>query len=81
MTPAGGCVKEILQRIRGEYREMLGLQVSLTQACRLWGLEPSACEAHLKALVDEGFLACNRGGAYARLDPGSPRRAMSPRGS
>lgn len=80
MTRPCGCAKDILPRIRGEYREMPGLQVSLTQACRLWGLEASSCEANLKALVDEGFLACNRGGASARLDPGSPRRAISPRG-
>lgn len=74
MTRPCGCADEILQRIRGEYREMPGLQLSLTQACRLWGLEPSPCEAHLNALVDEGFLVCSRNGAYVRLDLSSPRR-------
>ena len=74
MSRPCGYADEILQRIRGEYREMPGLQVSLTQACRLWGLEPSACEAHLNALVNEGFLACRRNGAYVRLDFSSPRR-------
>ena len=72
MRPCG-CAEEILQRIRGEYREMPGLRLSLTQACRLLGLERSACEAYLNALMDEGFLVCGRNGAYARLDAGSPR--------
>lgn len=74
MTRPCGGTDEILERIRGEYREMPGLQLSLTQACRLWGLEPSACKAHLSALVDEGFLACRRTGAYVRLDLSSPGR-------
>lgn len=69
------CADEILRRIRGEYLEMPGLRLSLTQACRLWGLDQSACEAYLKRLVELGFLACSRDGLYARLDPSSPRRA------
>lgn len=72
MTRPCGGTDEILERIRGEYREMPGLQLSLTQACRLWGLDPSACEALLSALVAEGFLACRRNRAYARLDRSCP---------
>lgn len=72
MTRPCGGADEILRRIRGEYREMPGMQLSLTQACRLWGLDPSACEALLNALVGEGFLACRRNGAYARLDLSCP---------
>jgi len=51
---------------------MPGLQVSLAQACRLWGLDRSACEAYLQVLLEEGFLACRRDGRYLRCDLNSP---------
>jgi hypothetical protein len=57
---------------------MPGLQVSLAQACRLWGLDPSACEAHLQVLLEEGFLACRRDGGYLRLDLSSPGENKAP---
>ena len=46
----------IVQRVRGEYLEMPGLSLTERQAARLWHLEPEACRALFKALVESGFL-------------------------
>jgi hypothetical protein len=56
----------ILRRIRGEYIEMPGLRLTVTQAQRLWGLDRAACETVLSALVDVEFLIRNRDGAFVR---------------
>jgi hypothetical protein len=58
----------LVGRIRGEFREMPGLILTTPQACRLWNLDRTACEAVLQALLDEGFLAQTAAGqcvAYA----------------
>ena len=44
-------------RIRGEYREMPGLRLTLAQACRLWQIDATVCEGLLRLLEAEGFLA------------------------
>ena len=45
-TPrADGSIGSWIERVRGEYREMPGLSLTMKQAERLWGLEPSACRA------------------------------------
>jgi hypothetical protein len=31
----------LLDRVRGEYREMPGLQLTIAQACRLWQIDRS----------------------------------------
>jgi hypothetical protein len=54
----------ILRRVRGEYIEMPGLRLTVTQAQRLWGLDRAACDTVLSALVDVKFLFRNRDGAY-----------------
>ena len=46
----------LLDRIRGEYREMPGLRLTLAQACRLWQLDAETCEAVLRRLIEERFL-------------------------
>ena len=56
----------ILRRIRGEYTEMPGLRLTVTQAQRLWGLDRAECETVLSALVDGEFLIRNRNGAFVR---------------
>jgi hypothetical protein len=56
----------LLRRIRSEYAEMPGLRLTPAQAGRLWALEPRACENLLGRLVDEGYLAKTRDGAYLR---------------
>jgi len=54
----------LVRRIRGEYREMPGLILTTPQACRLWNLDRTACEAVFQALLNEGFLAQTAAGQF-----------------
>jgi hypothetical protein len=44
-------------RIRGEFREMPGLTLTLLQAARLFGVEQTQCERALRTLVHDGVLS------------------------
>ena len=46
----------LLDRIRSEFLEMPGLQLTLPQAARLWGLDTRACRDVIDALVATAFL-------------------------
>lgn len=46
----------LVARIRGEYREMPGLRLTVAQACRLWQIDAAVCEAVLHTLIEERFL-------------------------
>jgi len=59
-------IHEVVRRVRGEYLEMPGLRLTPEQARRLWRLDEPACDAVLGALVDSGFLARTRDGAFVR---------------
>jgi DNA-binding IclR family transcriptional regulator len=61
----------ILRRICGEYLEMPGLQLTLKQAQRLWGLDAETCARSLDFLVARGFLARTARDSYARLTEGN----------
>ena len=56
-------------RIRSEYQEMPGLRVTLPQAARLFGLEPTSCERVLNTLVVDGELWTN-GREFVRPNAG-----------
>ena len=56
----------LLERVRGEYLEMPGLQLTIPQACRLWQLDRTTCEAVLADLVATQFLRRTSAGMYAR---------------
>ena len=56
----------LMERIRGEFLEMPGLQLTLPQAQRLWGLDPTACRHVVEALVDASFLRWTSSGAVMR---------------
>ena len=60
----------VLRRVQGEYIEMPGLRLTPTQAQRLWGLDRTACDTLLGALVDAKFLLRTRDGAFVRSDQG-----------
>ena len=64
-------IQEVVRRIRGEFLEMPGLRLTPEQACRLWRLDETACDAVLGALVDAHFLARTRDGAFVREDSNS----------
>lgn len=55
---------ELLVRIRAEYLEMPGLQLTAPQARCLFGLDVETCDAVLAALVDAKFLSCTRNGLF-----------------
>ena len=46
----------LVARVRGEYGEMPGLRLTVSQACRLWYVDVSTCEMLFEQLVREGFL-------------------------
>lgn len=56
----------IVDRVRGEFREMPGLSLTLAQAGRLWRLDPPTCAEVLARLVETGFLQRRADGAFRR---------------
>lgn len=58
---------DLLGRIRGEFREMPGLKLTIPQACRLWNLGARECQDAIDALVAEGFLFRTPSGAFVAL--------------
>lgn len=67
-------MSDVLLRVRGEYREMPGLSLTLRQAQRLWGLDTCACESVLRELVDAHFLRRSSEGTFVRADGDTPGR-------
>ena len=67
----------IAERIRGEFREMPGLQLTVAQACRLWSLDVPTCTAALSQLIEAGFLFRRTDGAIARPSDLSVRTRMA----
>lgn len=55
----------LLRRIRAEFFEMPGLQLTLWQACRLWGIDAQTCVRAIARLRAEGFLRRTPDGLYA----------------
>jgi hypothetical protein len=64
----------IAERIRGEFREMPGLTLTLAQARRLWSLDSSICDEVLSQLVDVGFLLKRSDGTFCRTSDLVARR-------
>jgi hypothetical protein len=58
---------ELGRRVRGEYLEMPGLQLTLAQASRLWHTDPAVSQHVLDALVDSAFLR-RSGSVYVLAD-------------
>jgi hypothetical protein len=46
----------VVDRVRGEFVEMPGLELTLAQAVRLWTLGADDCRYVIDSLVDVGFL-------------------------
>jgi hypothetical protein len=60
----------LVTRVRGEYREMPGMRLTLEQAMRLWMLDRGTCSAVLNSLVAAQFLERDRNGRYKRNGSG-----------
>lgn len=58
----------LVNRIRSEFIEMPGLQLTLPQAARLWGMDVPACRSVINALVDAAFLRWTSKGTVVRVD-------------
>ena len=61
-------VHALAYRVRAEFVEMPGLQLTLPQASRLWGLEPPACRDVIDVLVRSAFLRWTPAGVVARVE-------------
>jgi len=59
--------KQAFDRLRAEYLEMPGMQLTPAQAQRLCGIGPDACGTVLREMVDAGFLYVRQNGTYARI--------------
>ena len=70
----------LIGRVRSEYHEMPGLQLTVAQACRLWQIDEGTCRAVLAALQRERFLYQTASSAYAAspFSHGRRTRTQSP---
>ena len=60
----------LLRRVRGEYREMPGMRLTIEQAMRLWDLDRQTCSRLLASLVAAEFLKVDGDGRYGMADSG-----------
>ena len=60
--------RAVVERVRGEFMEMPGLQLTMPQAARLWGMEQAACKAVIDALVASSFLRWTPAGTIVRVE-------------
>ena len=69
----------VSERIRAEYLEMPGMNLTSHQVARLCGMERSACQTVLDALVDAQFLTLTPDGTYVRRtdEVGRARRVVN----
>ena len=63
--------RALINRIRSEFLEMPGLQLTLSQASRLWGLEARACQHVIDSLIDASFLRWTPKGTVVRAEAGA----------
>ena len=59
-------IDTLKQRIVAEYREMPGLALTVRQAQRLWGCDPTLCRLVTDQLIREGILRWSREGLLIR---------------
>ncbi len=66
MLQLTAATNSIAERVRGEFREMPGLTLTVAQAGRLWSLDAPTCSEVLSELVQTGFLRRKADGAFCR---------------
>lgn len=54
----------LLRRVRGEYREMPGMRLTIDQAARLWNLDRQTCQSLMDVLVASHDLEIDGTGRY-----------------
>ena len=70
MTP----LDDVVDRLRAEFLEMPGLQLTARQVQRLCGVEKTLCQLGLDSLVATKFLYVKSDGLYARTTDGEVSR-------
>lgn len=60
----------LLRRVRGEYREMPGMRLTIDQAMRLWMLDRTTCTSIFDCLVAAHFLEVDGTGRYRKAHGG-----------
>ena len=60
----------LMRRVRGEYREMPGMRLTVEQAMRLWMVDRRTCARVLDSLVEAHFLEHDGNGRYAMAHGG-----------
>ncbi len=60
----------LIRRVRGEYREMPGMRLTIGQAMRLWDLDRQVCEKALNSLIASHFLEVDEHGRYRKTHSG-----------
>jgi hypothetical protein len=61
-------IETVVHRVRAEFREMPGLQLTPSQAMRLWGVELEMCRRVIDELVDVAFLRWTAAGTVTRIE-------------
>ena len=60
----------LITRVRGEYREMPGMRLTIDQAMRLWNLDRQTCSKALGSLVASHYLELDASGRYRKAHSG-----------
>jgi len=60
----------LVSRVRGEYREMPGMRLTVDQAMRLWMLDRETCSDVLSSLVAAHFLERDQSERYMKAHGG-----------
>lgn len=60
--------RALVERVRGEFNEMPGLQLTMAQAAKLWGMDSTSCRNVIEALVDASFLRWTSSGTVVRAE-------------
>ena len=61
-----GREEALLRRVRGEYREMPAMRLTIDQAMRLWDLDRQTCSDLFASLVAARFLDVDDDGRYGK---------------
>jgi hypothetical protein len=68
-TAASRRIGDLLMRIEGEFLDVPGLRLTVSQAQRHFGVDEITCEAILDALADAGVLFKTADRVYGRFFP------------
>ncbi len=60
----------VLRRVRGEFREMPGMRLTIEQASRLWTLDRDTCANIFHSLVATRFLEADANGRFRKAHGG-----------